>query len=102
MEVPPVDTLLHPILGWVLVIIYLYYEIRFGRIDDHLSGLDKKLTSSIVVIRAIVRYVNRIGPKDSSMDTQLVDEYLVENGMEPGDFIKDDIRADGGEPDDDE
>lgn len=69
----------HPEIGWVLVIAYLFYELRTegGRIYK----LDKKVTSAIVVIRAQSRLHEK-------MDEEAVDDYLVENGMEPGDFIE--------------
>lgn len=68
----------YPELGWVLVMAYLAYELRGKRGRVH--NLDKKLTSSIIVIRALAR-------TDDEMKEEAVDEYLVENGMEPTDFI---------------
>jgi hypothetical protein len=69
----------YPELGWILVMGYIAYELRGKR--GRLYNLDKKLTSAIIVIRALAR-------TDEDMDEQAVDEYLVENGMEPGDFIE--------------
>lgn len=69
----------HPEAGWVVVLAYLAYELRGSR--GALYQLDKKITSAIIVIRALAR-------TDEKMDEDAVDEYLVENGMEPGDFIQ--------------
>lgn len=87
-----IATYIQPELGWILVIVYGWYEARFGRINQYLTGLDKKLTSTIIVIRALTRTNDRI-------DTEKVDEYLVDNGTEPSDFIVE-MRADGGQDDD--
>jgi len=70
----------YPELGWILVMGYLAYELRGKR--GRIYKLDKKITSSIVVIRAL----SREGAE--GVDEEIVDEYLVENGMEPEDFIK--------------
>lgn len=70
----------YPELGWILVIIYLAYELRGER--GRIYQLDKKITSAIVVIRAL----SREGAEN--VDEEIVDKYLVENGMEPSDFIK--------------
>lgn len=67
---------------WVLILIYLAYEIRRGKINETLVGIDKKLTSSIIVIRALAR-------ESDTIDTAKVDEYLASNGTEPDDFIVD-------------
>lgn len=77
-----------PEYGWILVLAYGWYEIRFGRISEYLEKLDDKLTSTIIVIRAIVR-------TNPQVNTEKVDDYLVDNGHEPSDFITD-IAADGG------
>jgi len=69
----------YPELGWMLVMMYLAYELRGKR--GRIYNLDKKLTSAIIVVRALARTYD-------DMDEQAVDEYLVENGMEPGDFIE--------------
>jgi hypothetical protein len=72
----------NPELGWIVVLVYLAYELRGER--GRIYKLDKKITSAIVVIRAL----SRKGAE--GVDEEIVDEYLVENGMEPGDFIKED------------
>ena len=83
-----------PEYGWILVLAYGWWEVRYGRISQYLEKLDSKLTSTIIVIRAIVRTTPEV-------DTEKVDDYLADNGHEPSDFISD-VAADGGEPDDDE
>ena len=70
----------NPELGWVIVLAYVAYELRGER--GRIYKLDKKITSAIVVIRAL----SREGAE--GVDEEIVDEYLVENGMEPEDFIK--------------
>ena len=85
----------NPEVGWVVVMGYLAYELRGKR--GRIHTLDKKLTSATVVIRALAR-------TDDEMNEQAVDEYLVENGMEPSDFIEDDserkeaVRTESGRP----
>lgn len=68
----------YPELGWILAVAYLAYELR-GR-HGRIYKLDKKMTSAIIVIRALSR-------AEDTVDEDTVDEYLVENGMEPEDFI---------------
>lgn len=72
----------HPdLFGWAGTLLYLIYEIRGprGRINE-LMGL---LKNTVVVVRGLARV-------HSNVDTESVDDYLVENGMEPSDFIEDD------------
>ena len=83
-----IQNAVQPEFGWVLVLCYGWWEVRFGRISQYLERLDSKLTSTIIVIRAIVR-------TNPQVDTEKVDDYLVDNGHEPGDFISD-VAADGG------
>jgi len=73
--------LAHPELGWIVAIIYLVIEIRtpWGKIKE-LTDLIKNV---VTVVRALARVHNDI-------DTEGVDEYLLENGMDPQDFISDD------------
>lgn len=74
----------YPEVGWVLVILYLAYELRGKR--GRIYSLDKKITSAIVVIRALSR-------ADDDIDEDEVADYLVENGMEPDDFLQDGDRG---------
>lgn len=50
------------------------------RVEGEIMEVKELLISSITVVRAIVR-TNR------EIDTEKVDRYLVENGVEPDDFI---------------
>lgn len=68
----------HPELGWVLLAAWLFIELRTER--GVIYKLDKKITSSIIVIRALAK-------KEDAIDEEKVDEYLVENGMAPEDFF---------------
>lgn len=68
----------HPELGWVLLFLWLLFELRSDR--GRLYQLDKKITGSIIVIRALAQ-------KEDAIDESKVDDYLVENGMEPRDFF---------------
>lgn len=69
----------NPELGWIIVGLYLIFEIRtrYGRIAE-LYGM---ILSIITVVRALARVHDEV-------DTEKVDEYLLENGTEPGDFIQ--------------
>lgn len=71
----------NPEVGWVVVILYLMWEIRGpkGAIHD----LSKNIVNVVTVVRALARVHNDI-------ETQEVDDYLTENGMEPADFIDND------------
>lgn len=79
----------YPELGWILVLAYLFIELRskYGKIYD----LRHMLLSAITVIRALARV-------QEDINTEAVDEYLLENGTEPDDFIADpdeeDIQSD--------
>lgn len=72
--------LANPEVGWVAVILYLMWEIRgpWGKINE----LMKLIKSVTTVVRGLARVHDEV-------DTEAVDDYLVENGMEPGDFIMD-------------
>lgn len=71
----------HPELGWVLLFGWLLFELRSKK--GRVYQLDKKITGSIIVIRALAE-------RDEAIDEEKVDDYLVENGMEPNDFIVED------------
>ena len=71
----------HPELGWILLFFWLLFELRSPR--GRIYQLDKKITSSIIVIRALAK-------KEEAINEDKVDKYLVENGMEPDDFFKGD------------
>ena len=68
----------NPELGWIIVFVYLVIELRHPR--GRAYAIDKKLTGAIIVIRALAR-------REDAIDEKLVDDYLVENGMEPEDFF---------------
>lgn len=67
-----------PELGWIFLFGWLFFELHHKR--GRIAQLDKKITGSVIVIRALAR-------KEQAIDEQQVDEYLVENGMEPSDFF---------------
>jgi len=52
-----------------------------GGIRDEVHETKNLLVSTITVIRAVVR-------TNEEVDTEKVDEYLVENGVAPDDFIQ--------------
>jgi len=52
-----------------------------GDIRDEVIETKHLLVSTITVLRAVVR-------TNDEVDTGKVDEYLVENGVEPDDFIR--------------
>lgn len=68
----------HPEIGWVALGGYLLFELRSKK--GKLYALDRKITGAIIVIRALAR-------KEEAINEDSVDEYLVENGMEPSDFF---------------
>lgn len=70
----------HPELGWVLLFVWLLFELRSER--GRIYQLDKKITGAIIVIRALAQ-------KDDAIDEEKVDDYLVSNGVEPRDFFVD-------------
>lgn len=74
----------HPELGWVILAAWLFFELRTKR--GTIYKLDKKITGSIIVIRALAK-------KEDAIDESKVDDYLVENGMEPADFFRGDMAA---------
>lgn len=74
----------NPQIGWVGVILYLMWEIRGPR--GKINHLYDRIEGIVNVVRALARV-------HQDIDTQMVDEQLVENGAEPGDFIDQDSRA---------
>lgn len=81
----------HPELGWIPVLLYLAYELRGER--GRIAQLDSKLVGSITVIRALAR-------ANEEVDQSAVDEYLVENGCEPDDFLTTSNRSTEADEDD--
>lgn len=51
-----------------------------GNIEDEVRETKQLLVSTITVLRAVVR-------TNKDVDTVSVDEYLVENGVSPDDFL---------------
>lgn len=74
----------NPELGWIVVGIYLMVELRSRH--GVVSNMNKMVLSVITVIRALARVHDDI-------DTEEVDDYLLENGTQPDDFI-DDVEED--------
>ena len=68
----------YPELGWVIVLIYLYIELR----SSH--GKLQRVDERIVAVTTVVRALSRV---HDDIETGMVDEYLVENGQEPKDFL---------------
>lgn len=68
----------NPETGWILVLLYLVWEIRGpgGRIQNIIS----MIRANTIVVRAIARTNDHI-------DTDTAEEFLTDNGHEPGDFI---------------
>jgi hypothetical protein len=52
-----------------------------GDIESEVRETKHLLVSTITVLRAVVR-------TNDEVDTERVDDYLVENGVEPDDFIR--------------
>lgn len=81
--------LIQPEYGWILVLAYLFYEIHYGQVEEHLGSMDDKLTSAIIVIRALVK-------TNGDVSTSKVDDMLPDGCTGPSDLIED-VAADGGE-----
>lgn len=71
----------HPELGWILLFLWLLFELRSDK--GRIYQLDKKITGAIIVVRALAK-------QEQAIDEDKVDDYLVENGMEPEDFFRQD------------
>ena len=78
----------NPDLGWIIVVIYLGWELRGKR--GTIAKTNKMILSAITVIRALARV-------HEDIDTEAVDDYLLENGTEPQSFIEDEDDDDEGE-----
>ena len=68
----------NPETGWVIVLAYVVYEIRGrrGRISQLFNEIDKV----VIVVRGIARATDGV-------KTEKVDQFLTQNGNEPGDFV---------------
>lgn len=73
---------------WVLYQVYspdwlpeTKFQAALGNIESEVKETKQLLVSTITVLRAVVR-------TNEEVDTDKVDEYLVENGVEPDDFIR--------------
>lgn len=101
--------------GWLLVLCWLIYQIygpKFG-IETRLYGLLLEFKEALDDLRGrianietrqenhiqVTRAQSRIHPE---MDEEEVDEYLVENGIDPNDFINEtDMRGEETRSDED-
>lgn len=83
--------------GWVVVLLFGMYQMYWpfwetkartisGRIETKIDDVNEKQLALTQVVRALSR-VNADDMKQ--MDPRRVDEYLVENGVEPDEFIVD-------------
>lgn len=63
----------------ILILLYLAYETRRGKIKQ----LENMVLTMITVVRAIARTTDEI-------DEDRVDDYLLENGVSPDHFISED------------
>ncbi|AGC34493.1 hypothetical protein HVTV-2_gp125 [Haloarcula virus HVTV-2] len=96
---PLVDVILSHLVSEVgvvgLFIIWVLYQVyspewmpntKFQQVASDIESEVREtkhlLVSTITVLRAVVR-------TNDEVDTDKVDEYLVENGVEPDDFIRD-------------
>ena len=68
----------NPEIGWVLVILYLGYEIRGP--GGVIHKLHMQISQTAVVVRALARV-------HESIETEQVDDVLSDNGNEPSDYI---------------
>lgn len=64
------------LLTQVLILIYLVYETRRGKI--------KQLESVVVAMVTVIRAMSRT---NEEIDSAKVDKYLLENGISPDHFI---------------
>lgn len=69
----------NPEVGWVVIMLYLIWEIRGPK------GAVKELKKSIHATGTVVRALARV---QEDVDTEKVDGILTENGHEPNDFIQ--------------
>lgn len=74
--------------AWILYQVYspkwlpdTKFQKALGNIEEQIQDTHSLLVSSVTVLRAVVR-------TNEDVDTGRVDEYLVENGVEPDDFIE--------------
>lgn len=81
--------------GWVVVVLAFWYQLHWplwetkvrsaaSRIEDKIDDVDEKQLALTQVVRALAR-VN--ADERKQMDPDRVDNYLVENGVEPDEFI---------------
>lgn len=76
--------------GWILYQVYspewlpeTKFQAALCNIEEQIQDTHRLLISTVTVLRAVVR-------TNEEVDTERVDEYLVENGVEPEDFIEND------------
>lgn len=87
-------TILQSNWGWAVVAFFIAEQLfnplwqtrfqtvldeRFGSVEEKLDDIDEKQTSHIQVTRALAT-------KEPEIDSEAVDEYLVENGINKEDF----------------
>ncbi|UBF23103.1 hypothetical protein HCTV-16_gp120 [Haloarcula virus HCTV-16] len=74
--------------GWLVYQVYSPDWLPETKLQKMMGGIEREiketrglLVSAITVLRAVVR-------TNEEVDTEKVDDYLVENGVEPDDFIE--------------
>ena len=85
----PIDFLSTTLLGdigWIMVVIYIFIELRWGR-GKVIDELNERLDMFGIIMRAVARTTEEI-------DTDAVDGMLRQNGYEPSDFIVEDEEGD--------
>ena len=89
--------LAHPEWGWLLILAFAVEQLfapwqtktkqLTSRVEKRVKHVEEMQLAQMTVIRALARVHDEI-------DTEMVDEYLEENGVSPDDFIEERVAAD--------
>jgi hypothetical protein len=104
---PAIDTLLGAVVtsdnatiflvAWILYQVYCpkrFHPYGGTKIQKIVDEVEKEIADTRELVKAAITVIRGLARTDESIDTEAVDEYLVENGTKPSTFVKD--TEDGG------
>lgn len=102
-------TVLQSNWGWAVVVFFLaeqlfnpLWETKFQQVlDDRFDGVEKKLDDIDEKQTGHIQVTRALASKEPKIDSEAVDKYLVENGIDKEDFYVSDLPRQSPMADDD-
>lgn len=88
-------TVLQSSYGWVIILTFFAYQMywpfgqtKFQTVQDDVMGEIEQVKEFQVALTQVVRALCRVN--EDQININRVDEYLVKNGVQPDDFMRED------------